>query len=131
DKRAMFKQAKGFVACVAVAGIVVSFTGCCLIPPRRDRPVILRQPESQVVPTGANATFTVIAEKLPPYQSQPLTYQWQVNKTPFIGLNSTNWSDLGTNSNTLTIANAQKNDVGSYRVKVTGSGTVISDSASL
>src|SRR5438105_9481880 len=131
DKRAMFKQAKGFVACIAVAGIVVTFTGCCLLPPRADRPVILCQPQSQVVPIGTNVTFTVSAEKLPPYQWQPLTYQWQVNKTPLIGLHSTNWSDLGTNSNTLTIANAQKSDVGSYRAKVTGSGTVTSDAASL
>jgi hypothetical protein len=45
-----------------------------------DDPLILLQPESRQVPSGATATFSVVAES-----PRPMTYQWYFNETTLDG----------------------------------------------
>ena len=80
-------------------------------------PSIQSQPSSQNVALGATVTFTVTATGGP-----PLIYQWQKNGQT-IG---------GATSSSLTLANAQAGDAGSYTVVITNpGGAVTSGSASL
>ena len=68
------------------------------------------------------------------YGTLPIAYQWQMSDT-----NGVNWTNLtdnvritGSQSNVLTIANAQLSDAGDYRlVAVNGSGQVTSATANL
>jgi PKD repeat protein len=66
---------------------------------------IITQPVSQIVETGSNVTFRVLASG-----SQPLSYQWFLDSTNAIA-NATN--------NTLYLANVTTNDAGGYSVTVT------------
>jgi glucose/arabinose dehydrogenase len=82
-------------------------------------PQITGQPADQTVTAGQPATFSAAAS------GPSLTYQWQ-------HLVGTTWTTVGTNAATLTIANAQSADAGSYRVTVSNSfGSVTSNTASL
>jgi hypothetical protein len=89
------------------------------------------QPESQTVAVGSSATFSVLAVKGPPYTTIGLSYQWQSNRTPDISITSSNWTNISGASNSFfTIPSAHPNDVGFYRVVVSGSDPVTSDAAS-
>jgi hypothetical protein len=80
-------------------------------------PVILEQPQSTNVFTGASVTLAVIATG-----SAPLQYQWRFNNAPIPGATSA----------TLTLINAQVQHSGLYSVLVSNSvGTAISTSATL
>ena len=86
-------------------------------------PAITAQPQSQVRPTGTTATFAVVTTG-----TAPLSYQWRNG--------AANLADGGTvsgaTSATLTLANIQVADTGSYSVVVTNAtGTVISNVATL
>ena len=70
-------------------------------------PIIAASPQSQTVPTGQNATFTVVAGG-----SNPLSYQWYFNTNSPIA-NATNA--------TLTITSVQSTNVGAYSVIVSNS----------
>ena len=69
----------------------------------RPAPSILAQPASQMVPSGWNATFAILAGS-----STPLAYQWQFN--------GINLADATTNA--LTLVNVQSNQAGAYTVVV-------------
>jgi uncharacterized protein (DUF2141 family) len=80
-----------------LSGLTLSFTP---VP----GPTILELPQSQTVPDGVDATFSVTATG-----TEPLSYQWQFND-----------ADLsGETFSTLTVLNATAASAGSYRVKVT------------
>jgi glucose/arabinose dehydrogenase len=82
-------------------------------------PVITAQPTSRSVQQGQTATFTVTAT------GPALNYQWQ-------RLVSGTWTNVGTNSATLSIANSQSSNAGSYRVIVSNTfGTATSSTATL
>jgi glucose/arabinose dehydrogenase len=82
-------------------------------------PQITSQPADQTVTQGQDATFSVTAT------GPSLNYQWQ-------HLVSTNWTNVGGNASTLTIANAATADAGSYRVIVSNTfGSVTSNIAML
>ncbi|MBN8527045.1 MAG: immunoglobulin domain-containing protein, partial [Planctomycetes bacterium] len=68
-------------------------------------PAITAQPASQTLSVGQSASFTVVASG-----TAPLTYQW-----------TRNGAVVGGNSATLTIADAQVADMGSYTCTVTNS----------
>ena len=72
-------------------------------------PQITGQPTNQIVAQGGTATFTAGASG-----TAPLAFQWQLNGTNLV--DSTRIT--GSQSNTLTIANALINDTGSYRCVV-------------
>ena len=76
-------------------------------------PIILQEPTDQYSLAGSNATFSVQAESLARVQ-----YQWQFNSVNLTG---------ATNS-TLTLANTQTNDNGSYQVVVSTEAASISSS---
>jgi Immunoglobulin domain/PA14 domain len=79
-------------------------------------PFITKHPVSVIVMTGQTATLTVAASG-----TAPLTYQWKQGTT-----------NVGTNSATLSIANAQAANAGSYTCVVTNSaGTAASNAATL
>lgn len=83
-------------------------------------PAIVTQPQSVTVSDGEDATFTVGATGTSP------AYRWQ-------RLNNGTWANVsGGTAATLTIADAEADDAGSYRVIVSNSeGTVTSDAATL
>ena len=73
-------------------------------PTGPQRPVITQQPQNRVAVLGETVSFSVTAQG-----TEPLTYQWWIS-------NRTNIS--GATSPTLTIANVQPADIGSYFVVV-------------
>jgi uncharacterized repeat protein (TIGR02543 family) len=80
-------------------------------------PTITTQPISQTVMTGANVSFTVAASGTP-----PLTYQWKKNGV----------SIAGATAATLSLANVQVGDSGSYTAVVSnGGGPASSNPATL
>lgn len=79
-------------------------------------PSISLQPQSQTVPVGSNATFTVSAT------GGNLSYTWLYNSSPIGGATSTSY----------TVSNAQTNDSGNYSVLVTNTlGSITSSNALL
>ncbi len=111
-------------SCTAAVSLV---TGCKTLKAH-----IVAQPQDQIVPLGSPASFTIQAQKPVPFQWHPLSYQWQRNLTPNISKTSTNWMNLSSETNSsLNIPSAHHADVGFYRVRVSGSQEVISDTASL
>jgi RHS repeat-associated protein len=89
-----------------------SYLGKCQEPP-----AITLQPVSQAVGLGSNATFTVSATGTP-----QLRYQWRFNGTDVTGATFTS----------LTLANVQTSQAGSYTVLVTNSfGSILSSNALL
>ncbi len=80
-------------------------------------PTITTQPSAQTVNAGQTATFSVAASG-----TSPFTYQWQKNG-----------SDIaGATSSSLSVANAQDGDAGTYTVVVSNAaGSATSDGAAL
>ena len=83
-------------------------------------PMITVQPQSQTVAAGASAVFSVTAGGAP-----PLTYQWTFNGTSLT--NTGRFS--GSQSNTLTIANVQPGDAGTYQVIVSNAAGATNSAA--
>jgi len=80
-------------------------------------PFITAQPQSQTVPPGSNATFSVSATG-----AAPLNFQWRFNGADISGASSTSY----------TRTNAQAADAGGYTVVVTNAaGSVTSSVATL
>lgn len=75
-------------------------------------PIITDQPDNITVVEGGNLTFTLTAEASP--GGGTLSYQWQRD----VGAG---WTNVGTNSNTLSINPCDRDDQGSYRCQVTDS----------
>ena len=98
---------KSTIACAAIWGLLAhlpqlsyaeeKYTGP--VPP----PIIVKQPQDQLVKLGQSATFTVVAAK-----TEPLSYQWVFKCNLIPG---------GTNK-TLTINNVTTNEVGFYSCAV-------------
>ncbi len=85
--------------------------------PTSSPPFIVSQPANQSVPSGASATFSVVAGG-----TAPLSYQWQVNGTNLAAATSTS----------LTLTNVQTTQAGSYSVVVSNLyGSTNSSGASL
>ena len=85
------------------------------------KPVILTNPENQILDLGEMATFSVTA-------SNAVSYQWQYSKDN--GKTWTTWS--GKTSATVSVAASKTNNGCLYRCKVTNSaGTTTSSSAKL
>ena len=83
-----------------------------------DSPSIITQPQDQTVSLGGNATFTVTAGG-----SEPLSYQWYFN---------TNTPVAKATDPTLTIANVQPTNAGTYSVIVSNlAGGITSSNAIL
>jgi hypothetical protein len=79
-------------------------------------PVLVAQPQSQTVPLGGSANFSVVA------QGNGLAYQWFFNGATI----------PGATLNTLARLNVQATDVGAYHVLVSAGGrSITSDRASL
>lgn len=86
-------------------------------PPAPTAPAITAQPLSRSVVAGASVSFEVTASG-----TGPLSYQWFKDGSAV----------SGANSSTLSLANVQLANAGSYSVAVTGAGgTVTSSAASL
>ena len=80
-------------------------------------PVILAQPQSQVVVAGESVTFSVSAIGQP-----PLSYQWIHNNQDIPGANGTNYA----------IASVTASDAGTYAVRISNDfGSVTSSGATL
>lgn len=78
------------------------------------RPAISAQPVPLTVASGSTATFQVTASGTSP------DYQWKFNGVPLTdGPGAHGESFSGSTSSTLSIYNAQTNDIGSYSVTVT------------
>jgi len=73
-------------------------------------PQITSQPANQTVTQSGSATFTVAAAG-----TAPLSYRWQFNGTDL----TDNAHIIGSQSNSLTLANLQVSDAGGYQVVVT------------
>ncbi len=96
-------------------GLII--TGSTAEPPPPTAPTITTHPASQSVALGGSVTFSITASG-----TAPFTYQWRKNEQPI---------NAATNS-TLTLANVQSTDAGSYDVVVTNSvGSVTSNAATL
>ena len=99
------------------AGSAISTTAVLTVDVGPVAPTITSQPASQVVITGGDATFTVIATG-----TAPISYQWQKDGAPVAGATTT----------TLNLANVQASDSGSYNVVVSNAvGSVTSSAATL
>jgi hypothetical protein len=97
------------------AGTITS-TAATLTVTAGSAPTIMTQPASLAVAGGQSVTLSVVAAG-----SGPLHYQWSVDGTA-----------VGSDASSLTIAQAQSSDAGSYTVVVTnGSGSVTSNPAVL
>ncbi len=80
-------------------------------------PVILTQPQTQIVAEGATVTFSVTAQGTP-----PLSYQWFLNGSEFIGAFQSS----------LILNDVSDINEGDYTVRITNEvGSVVSDPATL
>jgi len=80
-------------------------------------PTITLQPQSQIISSGSNVTFSLVATG-----EAPLSYQWRFNENSISSANNTSYS----------ITNVQFSDAGNYSVVVTNnSGSVTSSLATL
>lgn len=80
-------------------------------------PVIMSQPQSQVVVAGGTATFAVVAEGTP-----PVNFAWQINGVALPGAIHA----------ALTLTNVQPSDSGAYQVQLANAvGSVLSQPATL
>ena len=97
------------LAASEIQGIfAVGSAGKCPLPP-----VIVSQPQSQTVPAGTNATFTVVVAG-----ASPLSYQWQFDSTNL----------AGATISSLTITNVRPSNTGYYSVVVSNAGGSVTSS---
>jgi len=91
-------------------------------------PSISTQPQSQAVNAGLNVTFTVVATGSP-----APAYQWYLNSVALANGTQANGSVVsGATSATLTVANTQSGNAGSYAVVVSSTaGSITSTAATL
>ncbi len=89
-------------------------------------PVITNQPANTTAPLGGVANFNVGVSN-----ALGATYQWQYEGTDLSNGSGPLGVISGATSPTLTITGATTNSVGHYRVKVTGTATVVSSTALL
>ncbi len=102
---------------VVVTNFLGSTLGASAILNVLDLPTLLAEPTNQTVFAGTNVSLQVIANG-----SSPLSYQWTFNNTNL----------LGATTNTLTLANVQTAQAGSYAVTVSNQvGSVVSPAATL
>lgn len=116
----------------AYALLAVSLAGvntgclCCKKKPCKEEPcpgpVITKQPAGQTIADkDSNVTLTVDAKNRPPYETEPVEYQWYFN-----------FKDMpGENKPTLTITKIQPESAGRYFVIVSGDGTAKSCDADI
>lgn len=98
-----------------LAGDVVRYDFTLNVP--STPPVITMQPQSQTIPSGQNATFTVSASGTP-----PLAYQWRFNGNNISGATATAY----------TVNSAVLSNSGPYSVSITNAaGTAVSSNAFL
>jgi len=119
---------------IAFLGLILGLAGCCCIVKSCLRQVlILGQPQSVVNTTNTDASFSVYAVAGPPFTTNGLTYQWQVNTTLLDPMDpNTNWFNCtcpGATTSSIEITNVQLSDVGYYRVLVSAPGTTTVTSA--
>jgi hypothetical protein len=115
----MTKKTSPLIHCCVLALVVAVFSGCCTWRKHHKTEIIIvTDPQSQTVLQGSNVTFSVFALKGgPPWTSNGLTYQWQVNTTYLDG--NLNWTNVaGATNTTLIVTNVQAANVGYYRVLV-------------
>ena len=115
DEVAVYNRALSFdeIASVYLAGAY----GFCGVPP-----VLLIQPQSQIVPAGSNAVFTVNA-----VGDQPLYYQWQKN-----GVNLKDTSNFTGSTNTsLIITDLSSSDGGTFSVTVSNAYGLVSSTGAV
>lgn len=99
----MTKPSSRVMTLAALAGMAAGLSSCCwFVPSPNCPPKITSQPQSLIVPSGTNCSFTVTAI------TEPLLYQWQFN--------GTNIADA-TNA-TYHIATVEVEDVGEYQVLI-------------
>ncbi len=97
---------------------LVEFNGGTFAPPPILPPVVTNQPANVMVPSGANATFTLAVGG-----TTPFAYQWYFNTNTLLS---------GQTNATLIIGGATTNQVGGYSVVVTNaSGSATSSVARL
>src|SRR5262245_13081207 len=110
----MTKASSGFLNIQSLAScMMLAANAAGFFQAHAQGPVIITQPENQVVSVGANATFDVLASGTP-----PLTYQWRFN-----GANLP-----GENSSTLHVAAVTTNNAGTYTVVVSNAGGSVTSS---
>jgi len=122
------------VALAGLMGLILGLAGCCsMVKSCLQQVLILGQPQSEVVFTNADATFSVYAVAGPPFTNTGLTYQWQVNTYLLDPMNpDANWTNCtcpGATTSSIEITNVQLSDVGYYRVLVSASGSTTVTSA--
>ncbi len=88
------------------AGQITSNPAVLTVNPAAQAPTITTHPQSQRVTAGGTVTFTVLATGTP-----PLSYQWRKDGQPL----------AGQTGDTLTLANVQAAQAGSYTVVVSNS----------
>ncbi len=90
-------------------------------------PVITLQPTSQMVGVSATVTFSVSVTGTPPF-----VFHWQKGGTNLMDGTTIGGSTIsGTTNETLTISNAQTNDIGNYLVIVTNYGGSVTSSVAV
>ncbi|MBI4661893.1 MAG: immunoglobulin domain-containing protein [Verrucomicrobia bacterium] len=121
--RITFRASKGQSYYVVVDGVNGAQGKVQLAYELVPSPTIVRQPSSQTVAAGANATFSVEAAGASQSALAPhLSFQWQFNGNPIAGATAA----------TLTMNNVQPANGGSYSVVVTNAaGSVTSSTAVL
>jgi len=101
----------------SVQNFSLIITGSTAEPPLPSAPTITTPPLARTVEVGSSVSLSVVATG-----TAPLSYQWRKNGTNIDGATSS----------TLTLANLQTTDSGSYDVVVTNSlGTATSNAATL
>jgi len=120
-KKSMKKLPLPIIALTVGVGLVLGLAGCCsIVKSCLQQTIIVKQPESRAVYTNSDVTFSVTALEGPPFSTNGISYQWQFNPIQLIETNvDLNFSNiLGATSSSITITNAQTNNVGFYRVLV-------------
>src|SRR6185369_395496 len=90
---------------VVVSNAIATTTSSNAVLTVNSPPVITSQPQPLTVTAGSSAPFTVTASG-----STPFYYQWRFNGT-----------NIGANSSTYTVSNAQLANAGNYSVIITNS----------
>ena len=99
----MKKPSSRIIVFATLAGIIIGLSGCCCLKFCKNKVIIITQPQSQTVKQGSNVTFSVFAVKGgPPWTTNGLTYQWQVNTQILDG--NLHWTNLvGATNPSITI----------------------------